>query len=465
MFRGSKARGATPRLSHEEVVACFVDYHFGRLSPEMNRAVEQHVRGCARCKREGLQRAAMERQVAARKLKGVRGGKPPISQRGRRLIFILLTLVLAQIIAYQLVNGRAGAFLSLLAQGRLGAAQPNLSQPAPIALSTNQKYPLATAGAASLALSADGKLLAVAQPATQGERPTVTIWSAASMTRLAALPWPGANASAVPSSLAWSSDDSRLAGEDGAQIVIWAMSGGGSSGSVLWQLQTPAAPAMRVYDVTQQAIVQQPDPATAFGHGPLVWGPDGSVGAAPAGAAGTSGVTGPQTPVISPWSTAGAHIFGGASGSAPAGDALIGSSDSDTQRGASMLNWSPDGRYLLWGALSLPVTSAAHGGSAGQAPDSLAAQVAAQVGQAGGKADALLWFAPDGTRVVACSRAGGPQTKTPAQVYDVATGDLIATLSDTCAGLGVHSAVWDGAGKLFTIIPPSGPIETYTMPN
>ena len=91
MKRGRKRR-PIPRLQHEQVVEIFVDYHFGRLSPEMNTAVERHVRSCARCKREGMTNAANERKGAVRRLRGVRGGKPLLGRRARNVVLILTLL-------------------------------------------------------------------------------------------------------------------------------------------------------------------------------------------------------------------------------------------------------------------------------------------------------------------------------------------------------------------------------------
>ncbi|HEY7982858.1 MAG TPA: zf-HC2 domain-containing protein [Ktedonobacterales bacterium] len=78
-----------------------VDYHFGRLSPEMNAAVEQHVRSCERCQAEGLRHLATEKRSALRLARrgpqGRSGGLP-------RVIALIAALVLLALFLYLLTH-------------------------------------------------------------------------------------------------------------------------------------------------------------------------------------------------------------------------------------------------------------------------------------------------------------------------------------------------------------------------
>ena len=413
----------------------------------MNTAVERHVRSCARCKREGMTNAANERKGAVRRLRGVRGGKPLLGRRARNVVLILTLLLAAQVLVYQVINGRAAALVSLLSNNAGNGGDGGSQLPAVTLRSTNA-FPLITSGASAIALSSDNKELAVA--GGDGRR-EVVVWDVAQDKSLLTLAWSGAT---PPTSIAWSEDGSRLAAADGSQLVIWDL----TSGATLWQLTLPAAPAMRVYDVTQQVVVGRPDPASAFASGALAWGADGDLAAAPEGALGPVGVSTPQAPVVGMWSSAGSHIFAGDNASA-----LVGASDADTKSGVALLDWSPGGRYLLWGALSQPIAvgAAASSKPASQPPDSVVARLAGQIAQAGANASALAWFAPVGKRVAICD-----QTTTGAHVslVDIATGHTVYQLGELCDGMTTHSALWSSDGANFYIIPAKGPVEIYAIP-
>ncbi len=448
MLKLGRARGGIPRLRHEQVVESFVEYHFGRLSPEMNIAIERHVRSCARCKREGLTNAANERRGAARQLRKVRGGKPLLKRRTRNILLALLILLVAQALVYQVINGRANALVSLLSEKHPGGAQIGVNQTPAIDLQSSSAFPLSTSGASAIALSADDTRLAVA--GGDGQR-TISIWDITTQKVTKTLPWSDAS---PPTSIAWTEDGSQLAAADGAQIVVWDV----ASGSVLWQLGIPAAPAMRIYDVSQQAIIGRPDPAKAFNGGVLAWGADGVLASASAAALGPIGVSTPQSPVVGVWTSAGSHIF-----AASGGAALVGASASDVKRGVALLDWSPDGRYLFWGAFSQPIAVGAAQTSTtdSQPPDSVVAQLATHIASAGADASALVWFAPVGKQVAVCD-----QTTHGAhiEVVAIATGQALYQLGDTCDALSTHSALWSSTGKAFFVIPAKGPIETYTIP-
>ncbi|HZC08325.1 MAG TPA: hypothetical protein VE338_22020 [Ktedonobacterales bacterium] len=435
-------------MRHEQVVESFVDYHFGRLSPEMNTAIERHVRSCARCKREGLNKAASDRKGAVRQLRGVRGGKPLLRRRTRNILLVLVLLLAAQVLVYEVVNGRANALLTLLSSGSGAGVQIGVDQRPATTLQASSAFPLITTGASAIALSPDDKRLAVA--GGNGRR-VVAVWDITAQKLVTTFAWSDAK---PPTTLAWSADGSRLAAANGAQIAVWDLAAGAS----LWQLGVPSAPAMRVYDVAQQAIIGRPDPAHAFDGGALVWGADGSLTPAPAGALGPIGVSTPQSPVIGIWSSSGSHLFAGSGGSV-----LVGASAADARLGVTLLDWSPGGRYLLWGSLSQPVAvgSVATSKSASRPPDSFTEQLASEVAQTGGSASVVVWFAPVGKRVAVCDQR---TTNAHVVIVDIATGNAVYQLSDTCDGLTAHSASWSSAGTSFYVVPSKGPVQTYTIP-
>jgi hypothetical protein len=95
-----------------------VDYHFGRLSSQMNDAVERHVRSCEICQREGLVHLATQKREAVRT---VRRG---LRNRGRgvrlRLIALLAALaLLAMILLYASDHGYLATWLSAFTTGRI----------------------------------------------------------------------------------------------------------------------------------------------------------------------------------------------------------------------------------------------------------------------------------------------------------------------------------------------------------
>lgn len=444
MLRPGRGRGAIPRLRHEQVAESYVDYHFGRLSPEMNTAIERHIKSCARCKREGLTNAASQRKQAGRRLRGVRGGKPLVGRRGRMWIMLVLLVALTQVVIYQIANGHTASLSSLLT--RPNSADVSLPASKPVTLTASNSLPLNTSGATAIAVALGDKRLAVA--GGNGEH-NVVIWDIAGEKAVKALTWPGSDS---PTSLSWSADGSRLAAADGAQIVIWGMPGG----STLWQFTVPAAPAMRVYDVDQQVIIGHPNPASAFTSGALAWGADGALTAAPAGALGDVGATTPDAPVVALWSSAGTHIFAG-----DGGTALVGSSPSDVGQGVTLLSWSPDGRFLLWGALTQPIAVGAQPTAKDSLPpDGVIAQLAARVAAAGAHAGAVAWFSPVGKLVAVCD-----QTASSAHIefVTVSTGQVKFTLPDDCSGALAHSASWSSTGKNFFVVPSKGPLEIYTL--
>lgn len=441
-------RKPIPRLTHQDVVERYVDYHFGRLPPEMNRAVETHIGSCKQCKREGLKRAAADRHAAVRKLRGVRGGKPLISPRGRVALLALILLLIAQLVIVSVIRGKAQPLLSVVSQWRAPGAPPALDG-ASVTLTARAR--LSGADTSGIALSVDGTFLAVAQG---GEHPAVTIWNTRSRDRSVVFPWTDTEA---PASMAWSPDGSLLAVASPSKMIIWST----QSRTVVWRFALPGAPATRVYDVAQQRVLAMPDPASLFSGGPVAWGADGALAPAPAGAAGPTGVTSPQTPIVGLWSSAGAHLYGDGQGAIH-----LGVSSADALRGDALIDWAPDGRYLLWASLDMPVTGGG-ASSASAPPDSLMQALVTRLlptsktASSPGANDALVWFSPDASHAAICDR-GQPNTRP--MIYAVPTGEALGALDITCAALTVRSAQWSAAGSTLYITTPSGSIAIYPMP-
>jgi hypothetical protein len=101
-------RGRIPKLTHSEAANYLVEYHFGRLSPEMNAAVEEHVRGCPLCRRDGLTHAATEKREIQRHIRRVKPTfRRKLSRRGTTILLSLAVLVLVQLIVLALLHGGA----------------------------------------------------------------------------------------------------------------------------------------------------------------------------------------------------------------------------------------------------------------------------------------------------------------------------------------------------------------------
>ena len=99
-------RGRIPKLSHSEAADYLVEYHFGRLSPELNAAVEEHVRGCPLCRRDGLTHAATEKREIQRHIRRVKPTtRRRLSRRGTMILLALAVIVIAQLIVLALLHG------------------------------------------------------------------------------------------------------------------------------------------------------------------------------------------------------------------------------------------------------------------------------------------------------------------------------------------------------------------------
>jgi hypothetical protein len=95
----------TPRITHDQVVELLVDYHLGRLRPEINRAIEAHVAHCPLCQVQGLVHTGTEKRAIQRRIRRVRPTRRRrISRRGRLILVFLLIIVLAQIALYVMLR-------------------------------------------------------------------------------------------------------------------------------------------------------------------------------------------------------------------------------------------------------------------------------------------------------------------------------------------------------------------------
>ncbi len=94
-----------PRITHDQVVELLVDYHLGRLSQATNRAIESHVAHCPLCQMQGLDHTVTEKRAVQRRIRKVKPKRRRlISRRGRIIILMLVLIILAQIIAYEVVR-------------------------------------------------------------------------------------------------------------------------------------------------------------------------------------------------------------------------------------------------------------------------------------------------------------------------------------------------------------------------
>lgn len=111
---GRNTKRRAPNLNHQAVREHIVDYHFGRLSAQMNEAVERHARGCEICQREGIVHLATQKREAVRTV------RRSLRNRGRagrvRTIALFAAFVLiALFLLYASDHGYLAAWLSQLA--------------------------------------------------------------------------------------------------------------------------------------------------------------------------------------------------------------------------------------------------------------------------------------------------------------------------------------------------------------
>jgi hypothetical protein len=122
---GRTKRRAEPKLSHQAVRKHLLDYHVGRLSPEMSAAVERHVRTCSSCQAEGLVHLATERRAAIRIAR--RSSSRRSNTNRPRLLALAATLVLLALLIVILTTSK-GAGLPWNSAPASGA-QPTTTAP------------------------------------------------------------------------------------------------------------------------------------------------------------------------------------------------------------------------------------------------------------------------------------------------------------------------------------------------
>lgn len=446
-------------LSHADATRYSVDYLLGRLSPELNAAMEAHVQSCAHCQREGLLHAPTQKREVERQYSRVRPKNPRSSQRRRRVVqaavLVLACLGLALIVSLTPAVHDLSAFLaSHTANPATAESASGTGTAAPRILTG--KNPLQGGGqvTTSVALSPDNHLLAGAQ-SLDGQLLT-TVWKAANGMPLATLAWPG---TVAPQVLTWSPDGTLLAATDGQILGVWSV----SSHALLWNAPLPTGDAMRVYSAITGTVAQQLDPNTAFATSPLLqWGTNGTVATAPAGAAEPTGVISANDPLIGLWQQNGTHLF--PDGSATVGTVEVGAfSASD-----SLLSWSSDGTYLFWGhvhqQLALDAnapqgTPSATPANALQPPNALMREEGARLAhyRAG---DALVWFSPHARRLALCDRSQGAVANL--NVYDISTGQALASIHGVCPHLQRSGLTWTG-NSLYVALPDA-PLAVYSVP-
>jgi len=136
----------------------------------------------------------------------------------------------------------------------------------------------------------------------------------------------------------------------------------------------------------------------------------------------------------------------------------VGTSPADLTRHAALLAWSPDGHYLFWANIARPVALSA--AAAGLTPPhpvvaSLAASVAAT-----SHADALVWFAADGTRLADCART---QPKAALRIHDAATGAVVATVPGVCDRIAAALLAWSPDGTALLLAAQGSPLTVYSL--
>ena len=94
-------------MSHEQAAEMLVDFELGRLSARRSAAVEQHVRSCEICRKQGLGHAVTERRQIIRKLDRVRPTRRIFSARARAVILVLMIALLFELIVFELLHNSA----------------------------------------------------------------------------------------------------------------------------------------------------------------------------------------------------------------------------------------------------------------------------------------------------------------------------------------------------------------------
>src|SRR5215813_2953405 len=153
--RSASRKRSIPVLTHEEATQLLVEYHFGRLPPHLNAAVEAHVRACPSCRRQGIDHAVTEKRVIQRKLRHMRPLRRLLSKRRRPLLLLLMVLIVFQTAVFELV--RPDSPLAALLKG--GSSATALGSPSPPTtptgrtLTADHTFDAGSIGITALALS------------------------------------------------------------------------------------------------------------------------------------------------------------------------------------------------------------------------------------------------------------------------------------------------------------------------
>lgn len=455
---GRSTRKGIPKLSHDAVREHLLDYHFGRLAPALNAAVELHVRSCPICQREGLGHLATQKRAAVRVTRRIRRRR--FGTPAMRLFTLLLVVTLLLLLV--LISTSRGQRLPWIGSAatipKIATALTSATAvptPTVTTLTSSGVFGQASSGAVAAATSQDGKVVAFVT--TSNGAVQVATWDAKSRSRLTTMSY---SDSAAPGVLAWSPDKSHLAAATGQNVMVWNVATGGQ----VWSVLLPQVSAVRVYDAQVGLVVQRPDPTTTFAKGAfLQWGQNGQVSPAPATAAGASGVATPDGPLIGIWQVAGSHVFAGTTG-----HAFVGFSATDRAAHVATLTWSPDGRYLLWASLSqpllvsasasTPLATVAPSGNAVPTPDPAVEAVAEHV--AGRQGDALLWFSPDGRWVAVCDRTAHAESLV---VMTRDQGRPMYQVASVCQNLTASALSWHPDSSGFVLAIPAQPAATYNL--
>jgi Putative zinc-finger len=112
--RRHRVESSSPRITHDRVVELLVDYHLGRLDPALNRAIEQHVARCPLCQLQGLSHTGTEKRVIQRRIRKAKPARRRLSRRGRLVIALLVVLVLAQLVVFELFFNHSHFFSGVI---------------------------------------------------------------------------------------------------------------------------------------------------------------------------------------------------------------------------------------------------------------------------------------------------------------------------------------------------------------
>lgn len=448
-------------------MAQLVDYHVGRLSREMNAAVEAHIKICPICQRRGLRQAANEKRTIQRRIQHVRPTRRLLSKRGRGFLLFLTVLLITQVIVIEFLRGSIPLPSFLRSIPRVTISRTTAAStptPPPTTLDSSSTFAATSSDTVAMALSPDGKTLATAPG---HGTPAILLWSVSTGKQIDSIPWPDTT---PPGVLTWSHDGKQIAAANGSVISAWAL----PSHNPLWTLNLPTSAAMRVYDVHAGVVTQRPDPAAAFANGTLLqWGANGMVVSAPAGAAGSTGVVAPGAPLVGLWQVSGSHIYINAKSVVS-----VGIAPTDTAHHTALLSWSPDGRYILWGVAVQPVAIAATNSASVTAspatqiakptatssttagvppPDAVVANLAANLAQTG-HGDILVWFSPDGKSLAECDTS---MSSSALLIYDISSARAVSVVPSGCTGMSLAGFAWEASSGAFLLAPPGKPIAVY----